>query len=72
MCAPQHFTVVDTRPEHDTWPATEWILIKWGRKMLKLVFIIDEDEDLAYLKTAFYVDKRTVKAYQALGGIVYE
>ena len=71
MISSEHYTVLDTRVEHDTWPPTEWILVKFGRKTLKLVFIIDEIDEVAYLKTAFFVDKKTVKAYQDLGGIVY-
>jgi hypothetical protein len=67
----EHDTVLDTREEHDTWPPTEWILVRQRRHILKLVFIIDETDDTAYLKTAFFVDQRTIKAYTDLGGIIY-
>lgn len=69
--ADERFSIFDSRPEHDTWPPTEWILVKLNSQLLKLVFIVDDEEDVAYLKTAFYVDQRTAKAYKKEKGIIY-
>lgn len=71
LSADHQISVFDSRNEHETWPPTEWVLVRLNRQILKLVFIVDDEEDAAYLKTAFYVDQKTIRAYLSEGGIIY-
>lgn len=43
----------DSREQHRTNPPTGWFLVIHSKRLLKVVFVIDDD-NTAYLKTAFY------------------
>ena len=63
--------ILDTRDDQD--PPLQWILVKINRKLLKLVFSSYEDDDIyvAYLATAYYVERKARIAYEREGGIIY-
>lgn len=61
----------DSRDGRD--PPPEWVLVRLNRKVIKLVFVLfDEDLDAsAHLVTDYYVDKRMEDTCRTKGGRIH-